>query len=133
MSEHDGEVIDRFYAGLASGDLTACLACLAPEALIWHCFDGLVLDAEGSLPGWQALIAGFPQRAFCDVRRSPIAGGYVQQHVMTAKTQAGDMVGWAICVVVKIKNGLITRIDEYIDRAGKFAVADLTKAVAPGL
>jgi hypothetical protein len=52
---------------------------------------------------------------------------------MTAKTQAGDMVGWAICVVVKIKNGLITRIDEYIDRAGKFAVADLTKAVAPGL
>ena len=29
-------------------------------------------------------------------------------------------MGWPVCIVVEIRDGLIARIDEYIDRAGWF-------------
>jgi len=48
----------------------------------------------------------------------------VQQFVFVITTPTGERKAWALCVVVKIKDGLITRVDEYIDRAGGFDVGD---------
>lgn len=133
MDSSQGAIIDRFYAGLASGNLEGSLACLTSDARIWHCFDGLAQGREESLAGWHDLVAGFPERAFVDVCRHAIPGGFVQQHMMTGRTAAGDLIGWPICVIVRIEDGLIARIEEYIDRAGRFAVDDLRAARTPGL
>lgn len=133
MYNSDEAVLDRFFASLASGDLDLALACLTPDARIWHCFDGVALEREASLAGWNDLVIGFPERAFVDVRRHPIPGGFVQQHMMTGRTANGAIFAWPICVVVRISDGLIARIDEYIDRAGRFELMDLSAAVTPGL
>ncbi len=133
MAENDGTVIDRFYAGLASGDLDTSLACLSADARIWHCFDGIAQDRQSSLAGWQDLVANFPCRAFGDIRRHSIPGGFVQQMMMTVRTASGAGFGWPICVVIKVADGLITRIDEYIDRAGRFELAAESDIATPGL
>lgn len=133
MPDCDGAIIDRFYGALGSGDLDAALACLTSHAQVWHSFDGHVSDRQQSLEGWRALLAGFPERAFVDVRRHAISSGFVQQHMMTARTLDGALVGWPICVFVEVTDGLISRIDEYIDRAGRLKVADLHEAKTPGL
>ena len=133
MQIEDEAIVDRFFGGLASGDLGACLACLAPNARIWHSFDGLAQDSAESFIGWQALVANFPERAIVDIRRHAIAGGFVQQHLMTCRTAAGKAIGWPVCVVIRLENGLIARIDEYIDRAGKFDFEDPQQAKTPGL
>ena len=59
-----------------------------------------------------------------DVRSIPTQDGLVQQFVFVITTPTGERKAWALCVVVKIKDGLITRVDEYIDRAGGFDVGD---------
>jgi hypothetical protein len=133
MSVAEGEIIDRMYGELARGNLEEALACLTPDARIWHCFDGIAQDRPAILAGWQALLAGFPEFAFVDVRRHAITGGFVQQQMMTARTASGDLISWAICLVVRLENGLIARVEEYIDRAGRFSVADLHSTATPGL
>ena len=133
MDDDDGAIVDRFYAGLASGNLDAALACLTPDVRVWHSFDGIAQDRESSLAGWRGLVAAFPERAFVDVRRHRVPGGFVQQQLMTGRTAAGELVGWPVCVMITLRDGLISRIDEYIDRAGSFAVADLHGAKTPGL
>ena len=133
MSDQDGAIVDRLFGALADGDLDAALACLSPDARVWHSFDGIAQDRAGIVEGWQGLIGNFPERAFVDVRRRAIAGGFVQQHLMAARSAAGAMIAWPICVVVQVEGGLIRRVDKYIDRAGRFAVASIADAVTPGL
>lgn len=115
-----GEVIDRLFGALAGGDVEAAVACFADGAKVWHCFDCIAHDKPAMREQWQVLVANFPERDFVDVRRQPIPGGFVQQHVMTATTASDARKAWPTCIVVRVENGLIARLDEYIDRAGAF-------------
>lgn len=119
----DGALIDRLYAAMTAGDLVVAEACLAPGAVVWHCFDGLEQHREEIVAGWRDLFAGFPERGVADVTREPIAGGFLQRHVFYGRTRDGTRIGWPVCLVVSVEQGRIARIDEYIDRAGRF---DLT-------
>jgi ketosteroid isomerase-like protein len=133
MTVAEGEIIDRMYGALANRDLNGAMACLAPDARIWHCFDGIAQDRGAILAGWTALLAGFPEFAFVDVRRQATADGFVQQQMMTGRTPSGALVAWAICLVVRLEDGLVARVAEYIDRAGRYSVADLHTVTTPGL
>jgi ketosteroid isomerase-like protein len=128
-----GEVIDRLFAALAQGDLAAAAACCTPDVRVWHSFDGVAHDLAGIMAEWQGLVAGFPERAFVDVRRQPTPQGFVQQHVMLVRTASGVRKAWPLCIVVRIADGLIARLDEYIDRAGTFDPPADGEVRAPGL
>ncbi len=43
--------------------------------------------------------------------------GFLQQHVLEATLPDGTAWKISACVVVKMENGLITRLDEYLDSA----------------
>ncbi|HEX8058400.1 MAG TPA: nuclear transport factor 2 family protein [Novosphingobium sp.] len=129
----DGQVIDRLFGALADGDVDVAVACFADEAKVWHCFDCIAHDKPAMREQWQALVDNFPERDFVDVRRQPIPGGFVQQHVMTATTASGANKAWPTCIVVRVENGLIARLDEYIDRAGAFDPGPNGLTVTPGL
>lgn len=133
LSEEDAGNTDRFFAALAGGDLDQALDCLSPDARIWHSFDGIAQDRSAAKLGWRALVSGFEERAFVDVRRIPFPGGLVQQHMMIVRTASGKRMGWPCCVILKFENGLICRIEEYLDRAGKLEVADVDEPATPGL
>ncbi|MBU6269554.1 MAG: nuclear transport factor 2 family protein [Sphingomonadales bacterium] len=130
MSEPN--IIDRMFAALAAGDIAAARACYTADALCWHSFDGVAHDLDAITDQWRDLVSGFPRRAFVDVRRQATATGFVQQHVMVGWTAAGVAKAWPCCIVVRVENGLIARLDEYIDRAGAF-VPQGDAIVAPGL
>jgi ketosteroid isomerase-like protein len=125
-------IMDALYAALGGGRLDDALACLAPDAVVWHSFDGVLEDWATTRAGWEKLIANFPERGVSDVWRSEIPGGVVQRHLFSARTAAGKRISWAVCLFVRIENGLIARIDEYIDRAGVFEMAD-GELATPGL
>ncbi|MCW1428369.1 nuclear transport factor 2 family protein [Novosphingobium sp. JCM 18896] len=128
-----GSVIDRMFAALAAGKVEAALACLSDDAKIWHGFDCLAHDKAAMRAQYRGLVDGFPARDFVDVRRQATPTGFVQQHVMTATTPSGQRKAWPACIVVRIENGLITRLDEYIDRAGAFEPPATGALVTPGL
>ncbi|MBH0779779.1 nuclear transport factor 2 family protein [Nocardia bovistercoris] len=120
----DGAVIDRCFAGLEAGDVDAALACLAPDATVWHGFDRVAHDLGGVRAGWEKLVAGTSHRAVVDVRRAPTPTGFVQQHLLTMRTHTGIRLAWPVCIVVRIRAGRISRIDEYVDRAGHFTLSE---------
>jgi ketosteroid isomerase-like protein len=113
-------VIDRMYAGLAAGDVKAALACFTPDAVIWHGFDRIKMSLAEAAPGWEAMISHFPERFATNVRCQPTPTGFVQQHEWHVRTADGKSLAWPLCIVVEIRDGLIARLDEYIDRAGSF-------------
>jgi ketosteroid isomerase-like protein len=120
----EANALDDLFNGLAMGDLALSRAALAPDARLWHSFDGIAHDREATLANFASVIAAFPERRFDDIRRQPTPTGFVQQHVMAVKTAEGRALAWPVCVVVRIEAGVIVRLDEYIDRAGSFVPAD---------
>ena len=65
---------------------------------------------------------GFFARTVCqnEFSKHGLEGGFVQQHLMTATKHSGEVLAWPVCIVVRIENDRIVRLDEYIDRAGIF-------------
>lgn len=130
MTDHTA--VDRMFDALARGDVAAARATCTPDARIWHGFDGQALDLDGIAEQWAALIAATAERGIADVRRQPTPDGLVQQHLFFVRPAGGQRKVWPVCVVVRLKNGLIARLDEYIDRAGSYAVADDEPLATPG-
>ncbi|WP_052223477.1 nuclear transport factor 2 family protein [Novosphingobium malaysiense] len=127
------DVLERFFEALAAGDLAKVRACCTASARFWHSFDQTAHDLDAIEPQWQALACDFSEVRFADVRRQKTVSGYVQQHVMMVRRHDGRRIAWPACVVVRIKDGRISRLDEYIDRAGTFEILGEGKPMAPGL
>lgn len=125
-------VIDRLYDALARGDVAGARASVTDDLVVWHSFDQVAIGLDEVLVAWEQLVSGFPERAFVDVRRSAVPGGWVQRHTMVATSAAGARVAWPLCLFVTLREGLVARMDEYIDRAGRYEPA-ATGTATPGL
>jgi ketosteroid isomerase-like protein len=120
MSMDGGEAIDRLFDALARGDIEGIRASLAPHARVWHSFDCIAHDREAAVASLAQTVAAFAERRVEDVRRQPSTRGFVQQHLFVVRSADGSRKAWPVCIVVEIADGVITRLDEYIDRAGFF-------------
>ncbi len=116
----DVNIVDRMYGALAAGDIASACDCYTDDAIIWHGFDRIEQSRDEAAKAWEDLAKTFAAQFATNVRRQPLAKGYVQQHEWHAQTADGKWMAWPICIVVEIRNGLIARLDEYIDRAGSF-------------
>jgi ketosteroid isomerase-like protein len=123
MSE--ATIIDRMYAALVAGDVPAARACYAEDAIIWHGFDRIEMTRDEAAATWEAQATHFAERRVSAVRCQPTPTGFVQQLYWHVRTSEGKWMAWALCVVVEIRDGLIARLDEYIDRAGSFVPDDV--------
>jgi ketosteroid isomerase-like protein len=113
-------VIDRLFGALETGDRAAVSGCFAPDGGLWHSFDRVVMTEKEVEKSFEAMILNFSERKITDINRQRTATGFVQQHLMTFTSHDGQSKSWPVCIVVQVKDGLIMRLDEYIDRAGWF-------------
>lgn len=111
-----------FFAAVESGDTTAIAAMYAPDAIIWHNTDQRKQTVTENLAvlGW--LVSHVSDLRYTEVQRKVLDDGFVQQHVLRGTGPKGPLVLPAM-VRVWVRNGAITRLDEYVDSAH---VADLT-------
>ncbi len=109
-------IADRLIGAIEAGDREALGALYADDVVIWHNTDQVEMTKEQNLASLDALTAMTTARRFSDVRRHRIDGGFVQQHVLNLEWSSGfgALPG---CVVVQLRDGLISRIDEYLDGA----------------
>lgn len=122
MTDRQGaEVVRRLYSALSRGDVAAARACCTPDVRIWHNFDCKAQSLDEIAASWEGFIAGFPERYIADVRCMEVADGVVQRHLQVMRDRNGIQRTWPICIVVTVRNGLIARLDEYMDRAGSLA------------
>ena len=107
----------RYMAAVQAGDMDAVQACYAPDAKLWHNTDGIEQTVEENMKllGW--MVRRMPDRHYRILRREALSDGFVQQHVLEASLPDGASWSMDACAVVRVKDGVITRLDEYVDSA----------------
>ena len=115
------QLAESFFNAIERGDLEAVQAIYAPDAIVWHNTDGRAMQAEENLESLESFIRHVPERKYTRRRLDVFEGGFVEQHLLKGKLANGKEVSLAACNVCKVREGHITRLDEYFDSA---ALAD---------
>ena len=120
-------IAETFFRAIEAGDVAAIRAIYAPDAVIWHNNDQLEQTVEGNLRVLEWVARNLKNRHYRVKRRVAIPGGFLQQHVLEAETANGPFAMPA-CIVVEIKDGRISRLDEYLDSGQTAALTRLARA-----
>ncbi len=107
----------RFFAALEAGDVAALREIYAPDAVIWHNNDRLETNREANLETLRGFIGFIPTRRYENRRVQVSAQGFTQQHVLKGVRRDGGEGSLDCCIVCEVKDGRITRLDEYFDTA----------------
>ncbi len=110
-------VAERLFAAIEAGDVGAVRDLYAPDAVIWHNTDGEEQTADQNLATLAWVVENLAERRYEDISRSVTDRGFVQQHMMRWTKGDGTRAELPACIVATCSNGMITRIDEYLDSA----------------
>ena len=116
---------DRFIAALEGGDTEAVRAFYAPDATVWHNNDDRDQDVDRNLRSLDWFARKLPNRRYRVTNREALKDGFLQQHVLEAVLPDGAPWRLLACVVIRMKDGKITRLEEYLDSAQTTALAAL--------
>ena len=103
MPHPDGPTIDTNSSASTVGDLLN--------------FDQALQSVEDNLKTLQWIHGKLSELEYDVVRREPIPGGFYQQHVLRGKLASGTDFAMPACVIVKIEDGKIASLEEYLDTA----------------
>ena len=112
------EVAERLFAAIEKGDIAALTALWSDDVVVWRQGGGRERDKPRALGVIEWFVDATAERRYEVLDREVFDTGFVQQHILHATTRAGDKVAMRVCMVVKLEaDGLIRRIDEYLDPA----------------
>ena len=116
---------ERFMTAIQAGDVEGVRGCYASDARIWHNNDGLEQTVDQNLKVLSWIARKLPERHYRVLSREALKDGFLQQHVLEATLPDGTAWAMPACVVVRMKDGKVTRLDEYLDSAHSAALTAL--------
>lgn len=121
QADSPATVADKLGAAIASLNAENIRAIYADDVVIWHpAFGQEMGKAENSGLLAQVFMLA-DELHYEEIRRHEIPDGVIQQHVLTGRFTDGTPIPrLQVCMIIKVRDGLITRIEEYFD-AGTFA------------
>jgi ketosteroid isomerase-like protein len=108
---------NRFLSALERGDPTEVRAFYTSDARIWHNYDDVAQTVDENLKMLAWMSRKLPQRHYRIVRREILPDGWFQQHVLEATLPDGSTFRMLACCVVTVSEGLVAKIEEYVDPA----------------
>lgn len=119
MTDHaaTAALAQRFFDAVEAGDIDAVGACYADDVVIWHNTDGLNNTKAENLQTLAGFAKHISDRRYTERRVSVFDGGFVQQHVLLGVRPDGEHVSLPCAIICAVKDGVITRLDEYFDSA----------------
>jgi ketosteroid isomerase-like protein len=127
MSE---ELVVRFFAALEDGDIAALREIYAPDAVIWHNDDLIEQPVEENLKVLQGLHRAVSGLHYDIIRRVPAPEGVLQQHVLRGRLGNGAEVELHAAMYLQVRDGHITRIEEYLDSGKRAAIKAAREALS---
>lgn len=106
---------DRFFKATFSGDLDLLKTLYAEDAIIWHNTDRREIGVAENLEIVRKFATILPDQCCEVVRREVLPDGFMQQDLLRATLPDGSPFSQTSCVIVRLKDGLIKRVDEYVD------------------
>jgi ketosteroid isomerase-like protein len=118
---------EDFFNAICRADVAFLKKAYAPDALIWHNTDMTEKSAEASIGTIQWLIDNISNFRYEDARTIPTATGFVRLHICrgTHKSTGRELCVPVACIA-EMKNGRITRFEEYFDASQGAADVPLT-------
>lgn len=107
----------RFFSAVERGDLDTVRALYAPDAKIWTAQDPADRTPEENLAVLAWVKDNIRSFRYEDVRCQPTPTGFVEQHTTCGTAPGGGEFRFAACLVVRVEDGKVTRLDEYFDTA----------------
>ncbi len=120
----------RFFAALETGDIAALREIYAPDALIWHNDDLIEQPVDENLKVLQGLHRAVSGLRYDIVRRVPAADGVLQQHVLRGTLPNGQPIALHAAMYLQVRDGHITRIEEYLDSGQRSAIRAAREALS---
>ena len=112
------DVADGFFAAIERGDGTALAALWADDIVVWRQGGGRERDKPRGLKVIEWFVGATADRRYEVLDRQLFDGGFLQQHNVHAHAKDGTPLSFRACLVIRVgADGLITRIDEYLDPA----------------
>ena len=127
MSE---ELIVSFFAALEAGDIDTLREIYTPDAVIWHNDDLIEQPVEENLKVLQGLHRAVSGLRYDIVRRVPTSDGVLQQHVLRGRLPNGAEVELHAAMYLQVRDGHITRIEEYLDSAKRSSIRAAREALS---
>jgi hypothetical protein len=112
-----GEFADRYITAVEAGNAALVRSFYDPQARIWHNTDNVEKTVDEAMRTVEWLGQTLQQQKCTVIRREVLKDGFFQQDILRATLPDGTPFVLSACMVVKIENGLIVRVDEYLDSA----------------
>jgi ketosteroid isomerase-like protein len=109
------ELIEGFDKGI-TGTPDAMTATFAPGAVVWHNYDRKEVDAVENMGSVTMLSQIVRDMSMEHLRVEEFPGGFLYQFALKGTVVAsGNPFEMHNVVIASVADGLITRIDEYVD------------------
>ena len=108
-------VAERFIEALNAADADAVRDIYSPDARIWHNFSGELQTVEENIKSMLWIHRKLSKLNYDIQHREPIAGGFLQQHVLRGILASGEEFAMPACAICRVENGRITSLEEYLD------------------
>ena len=108
-------LVHRFFDALETGDLETVADCYAPDMTMWVNLTGQTSTREENLQVLADGEAVSRRRTYNDRNINTFDDGFVVQYTMTITHHDGSRRALWACAVATVHDGLIVRLDEYMD------------------
>lgn len=117
-AEHPHLAVARaFTERLNAKDAEGVAALYADDLVVFRNLDGRELVKKQVMKVVGFLTSSVKELRYTDVKAQPTPTGFVQQHTLRGIAPNGQEVAAHACLVATVRDGLIARVDEYIDSA----------------
>jgi uncharacterized protein len=130
VTEDTEDIVNRFFTAIEAGDIETVRAMYAPDALIWHNDDLLEQPVEDNLKVLAGLHRAVSGLRYDIARRAVADDGVIQQHVLRGSLPDGTEVALHAAMYLRVRDGHITRIEEYLDSAQRSAIRRAREALS---
>jgi ketosteroid isomerase-like protein len=118
------QVASAFFAAIERADIDAIEALYSPEVEVWINVTGKSQGRAESVKLLRAFTSRVKGLAYEIELREPIAGGFLQRHILRGELASGQKLAVPVCLVVHVEDGRISRLYEYLDSAAIAPVFD---------
>jgi ketosteroid isomerase-like protein len=114
------ELCHELFDAIEHGDVERVARCYAPDMTMWWNVTGQESTRDDNLAAITAGKGLHRRRTYDDRVINTFDDGFVVQYTLNVVAHDGSKHTLWACLVAEVRDGLITRLDEYLD-AGRFA------------
>lgn len=114
------ELCEAFFDAYQDRRVDVLERLLADDCVIWHNVFGRETTKQDNLARYHDSYRGQRRRTYDDRIVNTFHDGFVIQYQLRGVMTNGHTGSLWICIVARVRDGRITRIDEYMD-SGRFA------------